>query len=292
MNQSGLENLIWLGSYKTDKTEYKGIPCVPLISMDNETRGAFEKTFQTNVKITERASTSTGTLKVVVEFSELGGNYPVRHNCASLESWFPTPEEFPHQIGDIIRTEITRKYLKTELDANKEVIGLKDGQYDNHFIHTINWSNWQLVEGQPHSQEQQTVQPQLAEVVKDDYTPKEQADIFKEINPTNNDSTQKPYKPQVVKVTDERQADRDARNNNSSDAIAGNIITELWKAGRFPQMLNYTDIVHVGEQVRTLSKIIQGQDTETVKKEYNEFIQKVMGMEDWLEHGFDRGKKK
>lgn len=288
MNETnnGINNLMWLGAYKTATFTNKGIPCVPLASMQDDERQSLEKTFQTNIRILERKPTANATLKIVAEFIELGGDYPPKHNLATMESFFPTPEEFPHQVGDTFRAEVTRKYLKADMDTNREnVLGLKTGEYDNHFIYKVNWGSWQFIDGQPHS----TIgdfEPKQAELKVVD-TPQQS---FKD--KTIQEPQQVPSKPQVVKITDERQADRDARNHNSSDSIAGNIVIELWKAGRFPQMLNYTDIVHIGEQVKVLSKIIQGEDVETVKTQYNEFLQKVMGMEDWLEHGFDRGKKK
>tara|TARA_R110002020_G_scaffold138674_3_gene309133 strand:+ start:1699 stop:2589 length:891 start_codon:yes stop_codon:yes gene_type:complete len=296
MNETnhGINNLLWLGAYKSANFTNKGIPCVPLISMSAEDRQVHEKTFQTNIRILERKTTSNQALKIVAEFIELGGDYPPKHNLATMESYFPTPEEFPHQVGDTFRAEVTRKYLKADMDTNREnVLGLKTGEYDNHYIYKVNWGSWQFVEGQPHS----TIgdfEPQQNELKVVEPTPSDTS--FKEKDAQNNEpkptTSQELNKPQIVKVQDERQMDRDARNQNSSDSIAGNMIVELWSAGRFPQMLNYTDIVHIGEQVKVLSKIIQGNDSETVKNEYNEFLQKVMGMEDWLEHGWAKANKK
>ena len=52
-----------------------------------------------------------------------------------MESYFPTPEEFPHHVGDTFRAEITRKYLKADMDTNREnVVGIKTCEYDNHFV--------------------------------------------------------------------------------------------------------------------------------------------------------------
>tara|TARA_R110000824_G_scaffold381262_2_gene573962 strand:+ start:4117 stop:4998 length:882 start_codon:yes stop_codon:yes gene_type:complete len=265
MNEATLPNLVWLGAYKTDTFTNKGIPSVPLASMESEERKSLEKQFQTNIRILERKPTANGTLKVVVEFIELGGNYPPKHNLASMESYFPTPEEFPHHVGDTFRAEITRKYLKADMDTNREnVVGIKTGEYDNHFVYSVKWDSWQFVDGQPHSQNNGNTQAELKVVD----TPQES---FKDKDVVNK-SSQDLVKKQVVKVQDERQADRDARNVNSSDAIAGNIITELWKAGRFPQMEAYTDIIHIGMQVNILSRTIQGEQVDELSDVYNHFL--------------------
>ena len=301
MTTENLANIVWLGKY----ANYQGMPVVPLESLGAELRQSMEKTFHTTFRITERKPTASQTLKIVGEFTELGGDYPPKHNLATLESYFPTAEDYPHQVGDTFRVEATRKYVKCDMDANREnVLGMKDGQYDNHFVHKVNWKSWQYIEGKPHStignfepKATEEVAEKVAEKVVEE---KPQEPLFPYSKPASfkdkaiitSDSTQTPSNPQVVKVTDERQADRDARQSNNSDQIAGQMITELWKAGRFPQMLNYTDIVHIGEQVKVLSKVIQGHDTDTVQKNYNEFLQKVMGIEDWLEHGFSKGNKK
>lgn len=268
MNETnnGINNLMWLGAYKTATFTNKGIPCVPLASMENDDRQSLEKTFQTNIRILERKPTANATLKIVAEFIELGGDYPPKHNLATMESYFPTPEEFPHQVSDTFRAEVTRKYLKADMDTNREnVLGLKTGEYDNHFIYKVNWGSWQIVDGQPHS----TIgdfEPKQTELKVVD----EPQQSFKD--KTIQEPQQVPSKPKVVKITDERQADRDARNINSSDAIAGNIITELWKAGRFPQMESYTDIVHIGMQVNILSRTIQGENTDDLWNEYSKYL--------------------
>lgn len=274
MNETTLPNLIWLGAYKTDTFTNKGIPCVPLTSIEEEQKQLLDKQFQTNIRILERKPTANGTLKVVAEFIELGGNYPPKHNLASMESFFPTPEEFPHQVGDTFRAEITRKYLKADMDSNREnVIGLKTGEYDNHFIYSVNWNSWQFVEGQPHSQNNGNTQAELKVVD----TPQES---FKDKDVVNK-SSQDLVKKQVVKVQDERQADRDARKENSTQSIAGNIITELWKAGRFPQMKLHTDIIKIGMQVKVLSQVLQGEDIPKIEKDYVEYLHE-MSMENEL----------
>tara|TARA_R100001594_G_scaffold15959_1_gene33118 strand:- start:3027 stop:3884 length:858 start_codon:yes stop_codon:yes gene_type:complete len=268
MNEATLPNLVWLGAYKTDTFTNKGIPCIPLTSVEEEQRQLLDKEFQTNIRILERKPTANGTLKVVAEFIELGGNYPPKHNLASMESFFPTPEEFPHQVGDTFRAEITRKYLKADMDSNREnVIGLKTGEYDNHFIYSVNWSSWQFVEGQPHSQNNGNTQAELKVVDTQQESFKDKDVVYK-----LSKSSQDLVKKQVVKVQDERQADRDARNVNNSDSIAGNIITELWKAGRFPQMEEYTDIIHIGMQVNILSRAIQGEQVDELKDVYHHFL--------------------
>ena len=251
MNEANIPNIIWLGAYKTDKFTNIGIPCVSLDTLDTETRKSLEKTFQTNIKVIERKSTSAQTLKVVLEFIELGGNYPPKHNLSTMESYFPTPEQFPHKLNDVFRAEITRKYLKCEMDSAREnVIGLKTGEYDNHFIHKVNWSEFQIVEGQQHNQNEEN----LTLIENEEAQPITKTEEQKPV------TSQELQKPKIVKVQDERQMDRDARKDNSTQSIAGNIITELYKQGRFPQFTEYTDIVHIGIQVKVLSEVLQSTD--------------------------------
>ena len=280
MTTENLANIVWLGKY----ANYQGMPVVPLESLPTEHRQSMEKTFHTNFRIIERKPTSNSTLKIVGEFVELGGDYPPKHNLATLETYFPTPEDFPHEVGDTFRVEATRKYLKCDMDSDrKNVLGMKDGQYDNHFVHKVNWSSWQFVEGQPHSKigdfEPKATEQKATE-------PKAEKELFPQTKPPSfKDKAiqeQQPNKPQVVKITDERQADRDARHSNNSDQIAGQIVTELWKAGRFPQMTRYSDIIAIGKQVKVLSETLQGKDTDKIHDDYVQFIISNMGLEDTM----------
>ena len=286
MNNTDLPNLLWLGAYKSANFTNKGIPCVPLASMTSDERQSLEKTLQTNVRILERKPTANQTLKVVVEFIELGGDYPPKHNLATMESYFPTPDEFPHHVGDTFRAEITRKYLKCDMDSNREnVIGLKTGEYDNHFIHKVNWGSWQLVEGEQHSQHNQNTNPaQAALKVVENVPPVQKEEnhvihggqkLVSNNNANKHITSEQLNKPQVVKVQDERQADRDARKDNSTQSIAGNIITELYRQGRFPQFKDYTDILHIGMQVKILAKVLQTTDVDTneqLRLIHNEYV--------------------
>ena len=45
MNETnnGIPNLLWLGAYKTDTFTNKGIPCVPIVSMEAEIKQSLEK---------------------------------------------------------------------------------------------------------------------------------------------------------------------------------------------------------------------------------------------------------
>ncbi len=290
MTTESLANIEWLGKWE----KYAGMPCVPLISLDTETRETFEKTFHTNFRILERVPTSSQTLKIVGEFMELGGNFPPKHNAATLESYFPTPDEFPHQVGDVIRVETTRVYLKCDMDSErKAVIGLKTGEYDNHFVHKINWGSWQFIEDQPHSQKPQTkpkTLPDRAKVM--GIKSKQQAEAEVKIDPkTQNIQSQTSgwgdektedtlfADKKIVKVKDDRQLDRDARQNNNSDQIAGNIIVKLWEAGRFPQISRYSDIIAIGKQVKVLSEVLQGGDIDSIEEDYINFIINT-GLED------------
>jgi hypothetical protein len=306
MTTESLANTVWLGKYE----KYQGLPCVPLISLDTDTRESFEKTFHTNFRILERVPTANQTLKIVGEFMELGGNFPPKHNLATLESFFPTADEFPHKVGDVIRVETIRKYLKCDMDSDrKAVIGLKTGEYDNHFVHKINWSSWQFIEDQPHSQKpetkpkqqekqkqtlvdraevmgikpkQQEQQAQIEAEVKIDpksQNMQSQTDGWLEEPETDDDLF---ADKKIVKVKDDRQLDRDARQNNNSDQIAGNIIVNLWEAGRFPQLKAYTDIIHIGKQVEIISKAIQGDDPKALEETYKKFLQEQLGLADMM----------
>jgi hypothetical protein len=298
MTTESLANVVWLGKYE----KYQGMPCVPLISLDTDSRQSFEKTFHTNFRILERVPTSSQTLKIVGEFTELGGNFPPKHNLATLESYFPTADEFPHKVGDVLRVEATRKYLKCDMDSDrKAVIGLKTGEYDNHFVHKVNWGSWQFVEDQPHSQK-----PTAEKTNEEGKFLKNLHSIEKaEVNQQNNKIDPKSQNIQnqtqgwgdnskaeedlfadkkIVKVKDDRQLDRDARQSNNSDQIAGQIITELWKAGRFPQIDRYSDIISIAKQVKVVSEVLQGGDINSIEEDYITYIIST-GLEDKLKWG-------
>ena len=178
----------------------------------------------------------------------------------------------------------------------KAVIGLKTGEYDNHFVHKINWGSWQFIEDQPHSQKPQAKPKTLTDRAKVmGIKSKQQAEAEVKIDPkTQNIQSQTEgwgdektedtlfADKKIVKVKDDRQLDRDARQNNNSDQIAGNIIVKLWESGRFPQLKAYSDIIHIGKQVEIISKAIQGADPKALEETYEKFLQEQLGLADMM----------
>jgi len=177
------------------------------------------------------------------------------HNASSYEGFFPSAEEFPHKVGDIIRAEVKRIYIKCDSDNENNITGIKDGTYENHFIHKVNWNTWTKVDSaeikiDPKSKNIQAVTEGWGDEVKENEK-----------------------KPSTITFNDERQADRDARKDNSSQSNAKDIILELWKAGRFPQIKEYTDILHIGVQINILTDVLKStNDREELRLIHNKYV--------------------
>ena len=263
------ENIEWVGAFGS----WKGIPALPVALPEYQ---ELQKTFQTTLKITEKKPTKNQNYVIKCEFTEFSSSFPFIHNASSYESYFPSSEDFPHKVGDIIRAEVKRTYIKCESDGENNVTGIKDGIYENHFIHKVNWNTWTKVDSaevkvdsadvkiDPESETIQAVTEGWGDQVKDNEK-----------------------KPTTVTFNDERQADRDARKDNSSQSNAKDIIMELWKAGRFPQIKEYTDIIHMGVQINILTDVLKTRnDSEELREIHNNYVdflenEEINNVMDW-----------
>ena len=240
-----MDNLEWVGAFGS----WKGVPALPVALPEFKENHA--KTFQTTIKITEKKATKNQNFVIKCEFTEFSSNFPMIHNASSYEGYFPSAEDFPHNEGDVIRAEVSRVYIKCESDNNNNVVGVKDGTYENHFIHKVNWNTWTKVDSEEVQSEIQQIDPKTQ-------------DIQKQVENNSN--------PKTITFNDERGADRVARNVNNSDSIAGNLIIELWKAGRFPQLKENTELIDIAVQIKFVSKILQGENPLETKNEYGKYL--------------------
>lgn len=240
------QNLEWVGAFGN----WKGTPALPVALPEFQEH---QKTFQTTLKVTEKKATKNQNFVIKCEFTEFSSNFPMIHNASSYEGFFPSAEEFPHKVGDIIRAEVKRIYIKCDSDNENNITGIKDGTYENHFIHKVNWNTWAKVDS--------------AEV--------QATDNVNEPTPVYDGSgfIDNAKKPSTITFNDERQADRDARKDNSSQSNAKDIILELWKAGRFPQIKEYTDILHIGVQINILTDVLKStNDREELRLIHNKYV--------------------